>query len=80
MEDEAEAGEAVGAAPIELQRFLDEDERGIEPAAPIVDLAQGPVQGVEIAGLLMQHCVEKALGDGKIAACESALRAPHHAR
>ena len=54
MKDQAEAGEAVGAVEIGLQRRLNQRQRAFEPAAPVMDQAE-TVQRVEIVGLMVQH-------------------------
>jgi len=54
VKDQAKARKAVGAIGIGLQCRLNERERCIETAMPVMDLAQ-PVECVKIIALMVQH-------------------------
>ena len=79
MKHQPEAGKAVGATKIALQRRLDERERRIEPPALVIDQAK-TVQRVEIAGVMLQQRGIKPFRFGELAFLHRTLRAPQHSR
>jgi hypothetical protein len=79
MEDDAEAGKPVGAPAIALERRLNEDQRGIQASALIINLAEA-VQRVEIFGVLSQQRIVEPFGLRQLAGLVRAQRLAQHAR